>query len=466
MQQKKSLLTVIFTLGITLFIAGLLRADIPAPPVNQTIGIDDVSVGELAEADCRVCHDSGIPDRHHNLYGQPIPPGSLVPFPDADGDGIPDTNYGCLNCHEEDNSGGIIDFLVERDCTVCHTTSPHHTTPLAQSGDCVACHGDIVDNMGDGHYIPTYAPSLVTPTRSMGDGLPLNSRGNGAGACNYCHDDDGLTPPVILDNQSLHHGTNLVDFGNRCNWCHDFGLPFDEQIRVCEGCHGPDSLHNIQADSPKAPTGTIVIGGEDAGYGHVGRDAGPNDSDCWGCHGFSTSSAYGAGPGVPSISTSDTAVVVAGTDVQVTLTGAAFTSILDTTLYISDVLLTAADGSGTYLTPDDVTEGDLTVTIPGTTEPGNYSLQAVKDGEASNALSITVVPDVAIIDVMCSKCLGTMTIDGSGFAEKPANTDEDISVTEGGRLLNVISWTDTEITVSGARCRGDVVVNSVYGSSQ
>jgi hypothetical protein len=458
--MKKMLPLTVTIAGVALLFASLGLADVPAPPVNQNLGFDDIAFNALTEADCRVCHASGVPDRHHMLYGSVIPSLSLVPYPDTDGDGIDDTNYNCLSCHGDT-------FIVERDCTVCHNTaSPHHQTALADAGDCKACHGDIVDNRGDGHYIPTYAPSLVTPTRSQGDGSPLNSRGNGAGACNYCHDDDGLTPPVILDNQSLHHGTNLVDFGNRCNWCHDFGLPFDEQIRVCEGCHGPDSLHNIQADSPKAPTGTIVIGGEDAGYGHVGRDAGPNDSDCWGCHGFSTSSAYGAGPGVPSISTSDTAVVVAGTDVQVTLTGAAFTSILDTTLYISDVLLTAADGSGTYLTPDDVTEGDLTVTIPGTTEPGNYSLQAVKDGEASNALSITVVPDVAIIDVMCSKCLGTMTIDGSGFAEKPANTDEDISVTEGGRLLNVISWTDTEITVSGARCRGDVVVNSVYGSSQ
>ena len=59
-----------------------------------------------------------------------------------------------------------------------------------------------------------------------------------------------------------------------------------------------------------------------------------------------------------------------------------------------------------------------------------------------------------------------MTITGVNFAEKPAGTDEDISVTEDGRPLNVISWSDTEITVSGARCRGDVVVNGVYGSSQ
>jgi hypothetical protein len=265
----------------------------------------------------------------------------------------------------------------------------------------------------------------------------------------------------------LHHGTNLADFGNKCVWCHDFGLPFDEQIRVCEGCHGPGSLHNIQADSPNPNNiGTLVVGGEDAGYGHVGRDAGAGDSDCWGCHGFAMSSASAAGPGVPSISTSDTAVVVAGIDNQVTLTGSAFTSILSTTLYLSDVLLTDADGFGTYLTPDYITEGNLTVTIPGSTEPGNYALQAVKDGEASNVVGISITPQVAIADMVCSKCLGTMTITGSGFAEKPAGTDEDISVTEDGRPLNVISWTDTEITASGARCRGDVEVNSVYGSSQ
>ena len=44
----------------------------------------------------------------------------------------------------------------------------------------------------------------------------------------------------------------------------------------CEKCHGPESLHNIQADSPNANNlGSVVVGGEDAGYGHVGRDAGP-----------------------------------------------------------------------------------------------------------------------------------------------------------------------------------------------
>ena len=258
--------------GMALFLASTGRADVPAPPVNQTIGRTDVLIGELTEADCRVCHDSGLPDRHHLLYGQPITVGSLVPYPDADGDGVPDPIYGCLNCHDQN-------FTVVRDCTACHVgDSPHHMTSDALGRDCVACHGDLVDNFDDDHYIPTYAPSLVTPNPSGGNGLPPNSRGTLAGGCNYCHDDDGLMPQVIRANSSLHHGTGLAN----CSWCHDFSLPFEEEIRKCEECHGPDSLHNIQANSPdEANIDTIVVGGEEAGYGHVGRDAGAGDSDCW-----------------------------------------------------------------------------------------------------------------------------------------------------------------------------------------
>jgi len=74
--------------------------------------------------------------------------------------------------------------------------------------------------------------------------------------------------------------------------------------------------------------------------------------------------------------------------------------------------------------------------------------------------------DGAITEIDCSKCLGVMTITGANFAEMPAGTDEDINVTEGGRQLEIIEWTDTEIQAAGARCRGDVTVNSVYGSSQ
>jgi hypothetical protein len=110
----------------------------------------------------------------------------------------------------------------------------------------------------------------------------------------------------------------------------------------------------------------------------------------------------------------------------------------------------------------------LTVTIPGTTAPGNYTLQAVKDVlAASNPVPLSIKPEVLITEIDCSKCLGTMTITGSGFTEKPDGTDEDLYVIEGegGRLLQVISWTDTEIKVVDTRCRGDVTVNTIFGSA-
>ncbi len=274
---------------MTLLFHHASSADVPAPPVNQNIGMSDVQFGVLLEPDCRVCHDSGLPRRHHLLIGQPLPTGSLAPYPDADDNGFPDTVYACENCHGPGFIPGS--SIVERDCTLCHnTSSPHHETELAQTRNCTACHGEVVDDFDDGHRIPAYKPSLVTPWGSSkpSGGEPQNSYGTSAGNCNYCHDRDGQHPSTITTNISLHHGTGLGLDSAKCSWCHDSTLPFGEGIRKCQDCHGLDSLHNIQADSPNPSNiGSIVVGGEDSGYGHVGRDAGPNDSDCWGCHGSS-----------------------------------------------------------------------------------------------------------------------------------------------------------------------------------
>ena len=283
---------IFLTIGITgmmFFFHQMSFADVPAPPVNQNIGIADVPFGVFLEPDCRVCHNSGLPDRHHLTVGQPIPPGSLVPFPDANGNGIPDTDYSCESCH---GPGFIPETsMVYRDCTLCHnTSSPHHETILAQARNCTACHGDLVDDFDDGHRIPAYEPSLVTPwgSNKPTGGEPKNSYGMSAGNCNYCHDQDGQNPSTITTNVSLHHETGLGSDSTKCSWCHDFTLSSGKGIRKCQDCHGFESLHKIQSDSPHPLNiGTIVIGGEDAGYGHVGRDAGPNDSDCWGCHGSS-----------------------------------------------------------------------------------------------------------------------------------------------------------------------------------
>ncbi len=98
------------TAGFVIGLAALwCGPSLSSPPVNQTIGMVDQAYGTMTEADCRVCHDSGVPDRHHLLYGQPVPVGTLVPYPDADGDGFIQgagvlftdwrgTGVGCAGC--------------------------------------------------------------------------------------------------------------------------------------------------------------------------------------------------------------------------------------------------------------------------------------------------------------------------------------------------------------------------------
>ncbi len=444
------------------------------PPVNQTIGRLDAALGVLVEGDCRACHDIGVPDRHHMRYGSERG-GTTPPYTDPGGG----TTWTCINCHSQT-------FIRERDCIVCHASAAHHAGATAQGGDCVACHGDLVDNMSDGHYIPTYSPSLVTPSRTGGDALPANGRGDLAGACNYCHNDDGLATPVILTNQDNHHNTGFGSDNTKCAWCH-FGGSADptggtagEQIRVCEGCHGPEALHNIQADSPNAANlGTLVVGGEDAGYGHVGRDAGPGDSDCWGCHGFVAAGfAPYTGPIIPTIYGADLTVFSAGTDTVVTLLGSAFTNTTGETLYESEVVLTAANGSSVTLTPDAIDELALTVTIPRTTAAGNYNLQAVKTDEAgnpvaSNPVVISIRPEVIINKATYD---GTVTIKGSGLGGYMMDSGTSVTgkiITGKGKdktttttEATIVSWSDTTIEADfGGSNPNEVTVDSVFGSA-
>ncbi len=125
------------------------------PPVFQDIGQLDTEAHFLSEADCRVCHASGVPDRHHLLYGSTIIADSAVPFPGG-------TTYSCLSCHGQD-------FTVTRDCLQCHHGSPHHTGQTTYDRQCSECHGSLVADYDDGHYIPSYNPSLVTPWRGLHD---------------------------------------------------------------------------------------------------------------------------------------------------------------------------------------------------------------------------------------------------------------------------------------------------------
>jgi len=475
--QRSSIWTV--TAGIGLFVVSTGWADVPAPPVNQTLGMVDVLMRDRTEASCRSCHDSGLADRHHNLYGAAMASaGEDYPYgdffggrrtaashPDFLDDGIVDSTYTCLSCHGDT-------FTVERDCTACHTQSPHHTTADAVARHCTACHGSIVDDPDDGHYIPSYEPSDVTPYPSSY--LSLGNRGDdGQGSCDFCHSSDSLVPPVIQKNHTLHHETylDLQQPTFSCAWCHDMSLPGNERIRTCETCHGPDSLHNIQADSPNPNNiGSIVVGGEDAGYGHNGRDAGPGDSDCWGCHGFEMgASAPVSSPVVPTIYNTGGAVVKAGTDTLVELVGAAFTNMAGKTLFESEAVLSATDGSSVTLTPSAIDQGSLTVTIPANTAPGIYRLQAVKTNNAgkpvaSNPAVVTVVPEVIIRDVSIAN--GIVTIEGSRFAGYAEGSGTSVTGKIGTTTVEatIVSWSDTVIKADFGSSPQEVTVNSVFGT--
>jgi hypothetical protein len=471
-------------LSIALMITVQLWADIPAPPVNQIIGVDDGVFNDLVEADCRLCHenpeqfpveDETIPNRHHLLYGTVIPNPTDAPY------GTPGEFFACLSCHEVDTGSGV-QLLVERDCLVCHIQGSsfeltvHHRTDLAlgnlpQGPDCKACHGSLVDNMEDGHFIPTYDPTLVTPKRSGATGLPLNSEGNGAGACDYCHSTgtgdpsipgvDSATGVLVYSNENTHHETGfwggMGGHGWVCFWCHDDTLPFEEQIRVCENCHGPNSLHNIQVDSDG--DGIINPGVELPGYGHIG-----DPDECWGCHGFSMSSQPSSiGPIIPYIKGISKSVLTAGSHTMVTLTGSAFTNLYQGTELTSNLSLSDDGGSSIELIPDLISENSMTVIIPGTLAIGNYTLRAVKLDKLSNPVVISIKPEVKIADVSCNE--GILTITGSGFGDAPPEGAETyINIEIDDVPVGIISWTDTEVEVSVSNCSGTVTVNALYGS--
>jgi hypothetical protein len=446
------------------------------PPVRQEIGIQDSLYNHLVEADCRFCHenpeqfpvlDVSVPDRHHLLSDTIIPDPTDAPF------GIPGNLYECLSCHEVDDSTGVIIFIVERDCLVCHIQDPseltvHHRTDLAQGTlpqgpDCQACHGDIVDNRDDGHFIPSFDPMPETPKRSGGTGLPFNCRSDGAGACNYCHD-DGISPEGIPVESTMttHHNTGFGADAAKCDWCHDFALPFEAQIRICENCHGRDSLHNIQADS----NGDNVIqpGIELPFYGHIG-----NPDDCWGCHGYgpAAQTAPEAGPVVPIISSVSDSVLIEGADTTVTLSGSAFTNMDESTELSSDVVLTAPDSSSVTLIPDYISQDSITVTIPGSLAKGNYKLKTAKQNKHSNPRVISVIPDVVITDVTCRERRGRLIIRGSGFGEKPEGTHDYINVQVNGETADIISWSDNRIKISIHSCSSvdHVTVKALYGTA-
>ena len=392
---RKGLIYLATTLMILLLVS-LAMALVPPPPANQDLGLYDTVFTGFTTEECKECHTPPLVDRHHAL--------------------IADEGKSCLDpdCHSITN--GVIDLF--RNCSDCHSSSPHHMTDDAQDYNCSKCHGSLVDDYEDGHIIPDYDISPITPNTNYEF---INESGSKIGGCEACHEPYLSANPEIRSNPDTHH--NLTGFTvNNCDLCHsstvssgtpgqgDVGL----NIRYCERCHGIKSLHNIQYDYPNTK-GKL-------GKGHIGD----GDWDCKGCHGhqglYSQSSLNGqiaqfnaessasetggplTGPIIPTIHNISPSTITAGEDTAITIEGLNFINEFNGTNYTSNVVL---DNDlliePVVIEPDCINTTQIVATINGTLEPGNYDLLVVKEDMRSNRKSLTVLPEEPLFIIVQRK---------------------------------------------------------------
>ncbi|AJE02864.1 cytochrome C [Geobacter pickeringii] len=473
--KRKALISLSLAATAILGFAAVNWAVVPPPPVNQNGGIYDTTFSALTRSDClqaAPCHisDTVVVPRHHNLT---LPPRQLSCYGDPTANPV-------TGCHQliPDGAGGFT-FADFRDCLRCHSKTPHHITVAAQNQDCKFCHGSFIDNPLDGHYIPTYAKSSVTPETKWRGNNPTAPQNYGG--CAACHQAAAASPTVgpkdIKSNADNHHGTGLgapttvtgqpISVG-LCTWCHG-GAPGDANfldIRTCERCHGVKSLHNIENPSGAGPSGTVtganvIPGAMPLGYGHVGADF-----DCWGCHGTFKKYATDPSPAgavVPFITDLSTRVLTANQANAITITGGSFTNQSNGVDFTSSVTLTNGTTTVT-VQPTSITVSEIQATIPAL-PVGTYDLLVVKGDKQSNLTRVTVVPALAIKSVTLIG--STVTITGSGFGQAPptdATTGLGVFAADGSACA-ISFWSDTKIVVTNPvlKAGSTVTVQTLYG---
>ena len=461
-------------------------AAVPAPPVNQNIGIPDSVFNNLKKLNCAYCHksdtltdeqraeigwtftpptvkDGVLADRHHNRVVQGMIMGERTQAPF----GTPGEPYTCLSCHklEWDEASGTNKLSDNfKDCLNCHIqvtgASVHHLTEKAQDLNCKHCHGARVDNPNDGHYIPLgRTPTMVTPRTSGGKGI------GGMGACTYCHNAGEQSGISVKTNAENHHSTGIGQEGISdldCTLCHD-RAGTDWAIRRCENCHGIKSIHSIQADSNG--DGVIKIGQELPYYGHVGSDP----DDCKGCHGgiFRANSLSPSSIIAPQLNDMSTFKISNGEAVTITIEGQALTNKEGSKIITPVITLTDANDNVTNLTPTSVTESSLKVTIPKDLAQGNYHLRAKKvfgrDSRISNPMNLVILPVVTISSVNNNG--NKFTIEGTGFGAFMDAEDSNLELTVANAQCSIESWTYTKIVATCNKKCGELKVKSIFGNA-
>ena len=456
-------------------------ASVPPPPVNQKLGIPDVTFDTLTEPVCRSCHgrtdpdDTGrlvkpiyLPNRHHVKVNTPMKEGSEAPFPEFSESG----NYTCFVCHAtQPEAGQDVGFLVRnyRNCLNCHTggsennetATVHHLTSHALERDCQYCHGSVINNPFDGHLVSmgtstcrdTYDPicyssSPLTPRRSQGPGP------DGKGACTFCHNsgvnDDPQNDPLAFDgkvissNMETHHRTGIIfdprtrnpefdsqleDPNDPCTLCHSFNRPFDQQFRFnCQNCHGKTSLHRIESGDSNGD-GKITINTELPYHGHFG-----NPENCLGCHDLGVTWSVSASAtdfiAVPYIEDIVDGVFPSGVESSATIVGTAFQSVDSLGVDVPVYVQIERGGDILHILPaESVTDTEVTVILTPDLPPGNFNLR-VKAGDTesvlSNPMPIIITPAVTINSVTINN--GFLSIGGNGFGGYLAAVDSGTSV--------------------------------------
>lgn len=430
------------------------------PPVDQRMGVYDTLLGDLVESNCRNCHASGVPSTHHNLVAE----GTINPYTNAP--------FGCQDCHP------VVDGNVTlvRNCIQCHNNTfngmnirrPHHETQAAMARHCNACHGSLVDNYDDGHYIPTSPTTNMTPNTTFK--VINQTSGRKWGGCESCHEPNLTANPPIYRNNNTHHRLgNLSGFINndntKCSICHDmhnatYGA---DSIRYCERCHGYNSLHNIQYDI--ANTSTL------SGYGHLG----PND--CQGCHASYVAGSLAPGSDliVPTIDSLSINHIHVGDTIELTIHGQNFVTTVDginrsSVVGITNRIITNGTTNFT-ITPTNISASEIVVTVPSLNE-GLYAIYALKDGNIeSNKKPFVSVPKVTIGSARKVNST-TVLINGLGFGETydPAfNNWINVTIMNGttSRSIQIVSWSDTLINVGSPDTKiGDTVtVNGIFDTN-
>ena len=500
-------------------------ASIPPPPVNQNIGISDGVFNDMTVYTCLGCHgdpenapapvNAGyLPDRHHLLVDTPIGEHSGSPYPEKS----PDGTHKCTTCHLVDwivdpskPLGGYFKYAQDptelefRNCLNCHKQTPgiasvHHLTKKAQEANCHICHGSLIDNPNDDHYIPDYEISLITPW--PGDNYYTSSpsnrfdppiaayNGRRKGNCSHCHysGTDHVTDRVVSTNYETHHGTGVGQPNSgsvhSCNLCHDFTPP-NHTIRGCEKCHGINSLHNIEFDSNGDG---ITPGKEEPFRGHIGSPA-----NCRGCHGNFEGAGVeailqtGTGPYsganiVPTFGRMGTrghgmrggggmwSASINPDPRVITFTGSGFISTINSpdgpVELTAKLVLTDKNDISYEYEADSVTQTTLEVTLPDNLASGSYDVHLVKGSVRSPIANLVIRPDVTVNEISCNN--GKVTISGSGFsgylnAENSGTSISDITTAE---ECTVESWNDTSIVADcGTDITESIRVEGVFGSA-